>query len=81
MVRDGFRDRIQQLEPASKATVFRGLDEMISLHQTVLADLRHTKNDVGRVLMKNFEGFSVYRDYCVKLGRAQAILQAEELRY
>ena len=40
MVRDFFRDRIQTLEEDVKAEVFLNLDQMIDLHQDILADLR-----------------------------------------
>ena len=80
MVRDYFRARILHLEPDVRENVFRGLDDMIALHQTIVAELKASKNDVGKVLMKNFDKFGIYREYCIKLSRAQAMLQEQELR-
>ena len=80
MVRDFFRDQIKQFSPELKSLIFKNLDEMILLHSTVLQELRESKNDVGKVLMKNFSMFSIYREYCVGLSRVQTIIQNEELR-
>jgi len=80
MVRDNFRDRITLMSAQSKAAIFRGLDEMIQLHSSLLADLKETNNDIGKVLMKHFGQFVVYRDYCVNLEKSQALLQSEEAR-
>ena len=80
MVRRCFRDQLTQLSPVHMDIVFFRLDEFIDLHSRIVEGLKASKNDVGKVLMQYFADFSHYREYCVRLGKVQAILAQEELR-
>jgi hypothetical protein len=80
MVRRHFRDKLTQLSPVHMDIVFFRLDEFVDLHTHIVEGLKATKNDVGKVLMQYFADFSVYRDYCVRLSKVQAILHEEEVR-
>ena len=80
MVRNDFRDKLTTMSGQTKAAIFTGLDDMIDLHTTVADELNQTNNDIGKVLMKNFARFAVYRDYCVNLEKCQTLLQNEEAR-
>ena len=80
MGRRHFRDKLTQLSAVHMDIVFFRLDDFIDLHTHIVEGLKATKNDVGKVLMQYFADFSIYREYCVRLGKVQAILSSEEVR-
>ena len=60
--------------------IFFRLDEMIKLHSDILFELTNKKNNIGKIILKFYHHFSIYKDYCANLSGAQARLEEEELR-
>ena len=60
--------------------IFFKLDEMIKLHSDILFELNNKKNNIGKIILKFYHNFSIYKDYCANLSGAQARLEEEELR-
>ena len=79
MVRDHFSFPLQgSIPPALHAVIFYKLPEMIALHSDILLELKKKCRNIGSIVLMFYQKFTVYKDYCTNLNRAQALLEAEE---
>ena len=75
MVRDHFSFPLQgSIPPALHAVIFYKLPEMIALHSDILLELKKKCRNIGSIVLMFYQKFTVYKDYCTNLNRAQALL-------
>ena len=79
MVRNHFWNPLQEVLPISlQRLIFLMLPEMIALHSDILEELRKKNRNIGNIILNVYPRFSIYKEYCTNLNKAQALLEAEE---
>ena len=79
MVRNFFWNPLQEVLPISlQRLIFIMLPEMIALHSDILLELKKKNRNIGNILLNVYPRFSIYKEYCTNLNKAQAMLEAEE---
>ncbi len=79
MVKNYFWNPLQEVLPIGlQRLIFLMLPEMIALHSDILLELKKKSRNIGNILLNVYPRFSIYKEYCTNLNKAQAMLEAEE---
>ena len=79
MVQDHFCFPLQEVFPISlQRMIFFMLPEMIALHSDILLELKKKNRNIGNIILNFYPRFSVYKEYCTNLNKAQSMLETEE---